>query len=253
TIEAKFMEMPADAARKLGLDLPSPGATSNTWTRVLTAEQMQTVLRAAGQVAGADILTDPKVTTLSGRQTQIQAVKIKTIVNGVKPEALTSPGAQSTNGVPAQPYVTGQIPVGPTLDIIAYVAADGCTIHLSAIPQVTEFLRYDTTIETTAKRRVWVDGEEREAVVPLPIFRTRKMATSADVYDGQTLVLGNPMVTMVSQQHDGQSTTNTIPEVAGKRLLVFITPTIIDPAGNPIHAHGLEPFRADKTRAQPSK
>src|SRR5207237_2861940 len=106
-------------------------------------------LRAARRVAGADILTDPKVTTLSGRQTQIQAVKIKTIVNGVKPEALTSPGAQSTNGVPAQPYVTGQIPVGPTLDMIAYVAADGYTIQLSAMPQVPAVLE-----PATAKRLV---------------------------------------------------------------------------------------------------
>src|SRR5439155_20304353 len=99
----------------------------------------------------------------------------------------------------------------------------------------------------------WVDAEERESVVPLPIFRTRKMAASADVYDGQTLVLGNPMVTVVSQQHDGQSTANAIPEAAGKRLLVFITPTLIDPAGNPIHARGLEPFPPDRIPAQLSK
>jgi hypothetical protein len=38
---------------------------------------------------------------------------------------------------------------------------------------------------------------------------------------------------------------NAVPEDAGKRLLVFITPTIIDPAGNPIHVSGKEPFPAD--------
>ncbi|PYM11275.1 MAG: hypothetical protein DME18_14415 [Verrucomicrobia bacterium] len=240
-IEAKFMEMPTDAARKLGLDLPPPDATTNTWTRVLSAAQMQTFLRSALQQTGADILSAPKVTTLSGRQTQITAVEIKTIVDGIQPPALTPPGIQHTNDVAAQVYRTSQVPVGPTLDLVPYVAADGYTIHLSAMPQVTEFLRYDTTIERTTRRRVWVDGEEREAVVPLPIFRTREMAASADVYDGQTLVLGKPMVTVVSQQHDGQSTANAIPEAAGKRLLVFITPTLIDPAGNPIHASGHEP------------
>src|SRR5205814_5082976 len=40
TLEAKFMEMPTDAAQKLGLDLPPPNATTNTWTRVLTAAQI---------------------------------------------------------------------------------------------------------------------------------------------------------------------------------------------------------------------
>ena len=218
---------------------------------------MQTVLRAARQVAGADILADPKVTTLSGRQTQITAVEIKTIVNGVKPEALTSPGAQSTNGVTAQPYVTGQIPVGPTLDLVPYVAADGYTIHLSPIAQVTEVLDALTASQFVPTVIIGAGGAQPGAPItgqlPLPIFRTRKMATSADVYDGQTLVLGNPMVTMVSQQHDGQSTTNAIPEVAGKRLLVFITSTIIDPAGNPIHAPGNEPFPPDRIPSQPSR
>jgi len=47
--------------------------------------------------------------------------------------------------------------------------------------------------------------------------------------------------------------TNTIPEDAGKRLLVFITPTIIDPAGDPIHAPGKEPFPADKIPPQPPR
>jgi len=52
------------------------------------------------------------------------------------------------------------------------------------------------------------------------------------------------------QQSNGQSVTNAIPEDLGKRLLVFMTPTIIDPAGNPIHTSGNEPW-ADKTPPPP--
>ena len=66
-------------------------------------------------------------------------------------------------------------------------------------------------------------------------MRTRQMAAGADVYDGQTLVLANPMVIKISQPPGGQSVTNSVPEDSRKRLLVFITPTLIDPAGNPIH------------------
>src|SRR5207247_2178137 len=88
TIEAKFMEMPTDAARKLGLDLPPPDATTNTWARVLTAAQARALLRDAGQFAGVDILSAPKVTTLSGHQSQVRAVEVRTILTGIKPEAL---------------------------------------------------------------------------------------------------------------------------------------------------------------------
>ena len=86
--------------------------------------------------------------------------------------------------------------------------------------------------------------------MPLPVIRIRQMQASVDVYDGQTLVLSAARVTQVLQQSNGQSVTNGIPEDPGKRLLVFITPTIIDPAGNPIHASGNAPW-ADKTPPQP--
>jgi type II secretory pathway component HofQ len=82
---------------------------------------------------------------------------------------------------------------------------------------------------------VWVDGKEQKIVLPLPITRTRQMQTTVAVPDGQTLVLGNPIQTVVRKQPNGQSVTSTSPENIEKRLLVFVTPTVIDPAGNPIH------------------
>src|SRR5947199_3918300 len=233
TIEAKFMELPTEAARQLGFELPPPDRASTTWTRILTAAQARAVVNAAGQYAGVDILSIPKITTLSGRQAKIQAVEIKTIVNGIAPEALAPPGVQSTNSNSAQAYLTAQLPCGPTLDVTPQVAADGYTIHLTALPQVTEFLRYDTTLDGAKETRVWVDGRQQQLPLPRPIIRHRSMHAAVDVYDGQTLVLANPQVTLTSKQPSGESVTYAVPE-DGKRLLVFITPTIIDPAGNPI-------------------
>jgi beta-lactamase regulating signal transducer with metallopeptidase domain/type II secretory pathway component GspD/PulD (secretin) len=246
TLEARFIQMPTETASELGLDLPPPdNRILNTWTRVLTAAQTRAVLHAAERHAGVDILSVPKITKLSGRQAQIQAVEIKTIVNGIAPEAIERPGVQSTNSNPAQPYLTSQIPCGPTLDVTPHVAADGYTIHLTALPQVTEFLRYDTT------RFDAFLGNFR--VIPRPIVRHQSMHASVDVYDGQTLVLANPHVTVVSKEPTGESVTNAVAEDAQKRLLVFITPTIIDPAGNPIHLPGKEPFSADKAPPQPAQ
>jgi type II secretory pathway component GspD/PulD (secretin) len=250
TIEAKFMELPTEAVRQLGFDLPPPDLASNTWTRILTAAQTRAVLHAAGQFAGVDILSAPRITTLSGRQSQIQAVDIRTVVTGIDPKALTPPGVQSTNGVPAQPYFTSQVSSGPTLDVVPSVGADGYTIHLAALPQVTEFLRYDTTLNGAKETRVWVDGRQQQVPLPRPITCHRSMHAAVDIYDGQTLVLANPQVTIVSEQPSGESVTNAVPEDAGKRLLVLITPRIIDPAGNPIHVSGKEPFPTDKPPPQ---
>jgi beta-lactamase regulating signal transducer with metallopeptidase domain len=275
TIEVKFMEMPTDAARKLGFELPPPGEVSNAWARILTAAQARTFLQGAEQRHGVHLLALPTVTTVSGRQTQIQTIQIQTTVSGFKSEDLKAlafdwylgdflmsnggagvkggtapPGVRSANGIQAQHYVTSRVPVGPRLDLIPHVETDGCTIHLTALPQVNEFLGYDTTVIGADDAFVWIDGDKQKAPMPLPSYRTRFIHAAADVYDGQTLVLANPQVTAVSELPNGDSVTNAIPEDPGRRLLVFITPTIIDPAGNPIHTPGKEPFPADKIPPQ---
>ena len=243
------MEMPTETAGELGLDLPPPDRASNTWTRILTAAQTRAVLHAAERSDGVDILSVPKITTLSGRQAQIQALNIRTVVTGIAPEALQPPGVQSTISSPAQAHLTSQVPCGPTLDVVPQVAADGYTIHLTALPQVTEFLRYDTTLNGAKATRVWVDGRQQQVALPRPVTRHRSMRAAVDVYDGQTLVLANPLVTVVSKQPTGESVTNAVPEETGKRLVVFIKATLIDPAGNRMHASGNEPW-TDKTPTQ---
>jgi type II secretory pathway component GspD/PulD (secretin) len=227
TIETRFMEIPTKAAGEFGFDLPPLEGASGTWTRIMTAEQTRSILYTAAQRVGVDILSAPKVTTLSGRQTQIQVRDVKSAAHAINPPALAPPGSQTMRKVVARPGIATQAQLGPTLDVLAYVAADGYTVHLSARSQVT-------------------DSPQAKAPTPRAVFRTRQMQASGDIYDGQTLVLANPQVTIISKQQAGQSVTNAVPEDASKRLLVFITPTIIDPAGNPIHTPGKEPFPADR-------
>src|SRR6185369_7902888 len=248
------MEMPTEAASKLGLDLPPPDAASETWTRILTGAQAQTVLRKAEQLEGVTILSAPKVTTLSGRQTQIQVSEVNSIAKS-RAEAFPPPGLQSNNMVTAQPEPDAEVKPGHTLDVLPLVRADGYTIQLSALSQATEWLRYDNTPDGVIKTGLKDADRNREARLPLSIIRalillSRRMQAAIDVYDGQTLVLGKPKVTFTFQQPAGEPVGFAFPEDTGKRLVVFITPTIIDPAGNPIHNSGSEPW-ADKTPPQP--
>jgi general secretion pathway protein D len=54
-----------------------------TFTGILTDPQFRVVIRALEQRQGVDLLSAPKITTLSGRQAQIKIVDIRYIVVGL--------------------------------------------------------------------------------------------------------------------------------------------------------------------------
>src|SRR5439155_11360316 len=51
-----------------------------TYTGILTDPQFRVVIRALEQRQGVDLLSAPKITTLSSRQAQLKVVDIRTIV-----------------------------------------------------------------------------------------------------------------------------------------------------------------------------
>ncbi|MGC3961461.1 MAG: hypothetical protein QM813_27115 [Verrucomicrobiota bacterium] len=59
------------------------------------------------------------------------------------------------------------------------------------------------------------------------------MTTSASVWDGQTIVLGNFSDQMLDTPPNLKGAPKGSAKRQSKQLLVFITPTIIDSAGNP--------------------
>jgi len=72
-------------------DLASPAIA--TFTGILTDPQFRVVLHALEQRDGADLLASPKVTTLSGRQTQMSAVEVRSIVVGLNTQGQGAGGA----------------------------------------------------------------------------------------------------------------------------------------------------------------
>jgi len=79
------------------------------------------------------------------------------------------------------------------------------------------------------------------------------METTARIWDGQTLVLGGLTSDEVQKTKDKVPVLGDVPLVGSlfrsesqqsvkKRLLVFVTATIIDPAGNRVHSPGELPF-----------
>ena len=121
-------------------------------------------------------------------------------------------------------------PFGTTVDVIPYVQRDGHTITMTVIPTVTEFLGYDDHQQNISKRP---RGEQ--PIMPLPRFRVRQTTTTTNVLDGQTLVLMNLTDQMVAKLADGSTPVTEFADKKQRRLIVFITPIILDPAGNPVH------------------
>ena len=198
-----------------------PSPTPPTLSGILRDPQFRMVTKALQQRNGTEILSQPEVTVTSGRQAQVKTVTIQRVVTGINERALTPPGITITNADESPLYVTESKDFGQSLDVIPSVLADGYTIALTVIPTMTEFLGYAEG--QTNRVAVYVNGEKKWVTPPRPNIRQRQMSTSVQVWDGQTVVLGG----LVSESVNTTS--------KKKSLLVFITPTLIDPAGNRLH------------------
>jgi general secretion pathway protein D len=165
---------------------------------------------------------------------------------------VTSANAQNntfTPGTSAITPITQTIETGPTLDVVPYVLADGYTINLALIPSDTEFAGYDTLTLPQ------VTGNLNVVELPtvLPKFTLRQIVTTVNVWDNQTVVLGGLITSSVSDTRDKLPIAGDIP-VIGRlfqsqskstvkhNLMVFVTATIVDPAGNRVHTDDDLPF-----------
>lgn len=165
---------------------------------------------------------------------------------------------QQPQAIPAVTTIVAPIPFGQVLDVIPYVSADGYTIQMNILPTFTEFLGYDT--EAARQFRTVVPNLPVQDT-PLPRFRVRQVATSAVVWDGQTVVLGGLIAENVRKSREKVPVLGDIPFVGRlfrteaadstkKNLVIFVTPTIIDPAGNRVHSPDNLPYDPNRIPEQ---
>ena len=254
---------------KTGAAIPTIGTISG----ILTDPQFAVVIKALEQRGGVDLLTAPRVTTLSGRQAQISALDAQSIVTGTQvTQQGGGGGANNAGGNQAATAAIGTtivptvtlLPFGPSLDIIPYVSADGYSIQMTIIPTLAEFVGYDDPGQFTITTQGAAGSSiavPLTAQLPLPHFRIRQVTTSAIVWDGQTVVLGGLIAESVQKIKDKVPVLGDLPYVGRlfrseasssqkKNLVIFVTPTIIDPAGNRVHTDDQLPFAKTSIPAQ---
>lgn len=175
------------------------------------------------------------------------------ILTGLASALTFSTSAQVVNAAAPIAAVTPipvPIPFGVVLDVIPYVSSDGYSIQLNIVPTFTEFLGYDTDV---ARQFQTVVGNLPVQPTPLPRYRVRQVVTSAIVWDGQTIVLGGLIAENVTKNREKVPVLGDIPLLgrlfrsessssAKKNLVIFVTPTIIDPAGNRVNSPDALPY-----------
>jgi general secretion pathway protein D len=164
-------------------------------------------------------------------------------------------------GVSAITPTVQQIETGPVLDVLPDVLSDGYTINLTLIPSLIEFSGYQTppslgNFSSTGLNVVLLP-------TALPEFSVREVTTTVNVWDGQTVALGGLIEDEIMYTKDQVPVLGDVPIIGRlfqsqsksdtkRNLMIFVTATMIDPAGNRVHSDDELPFAENNVPSQPT-
>ena len=234
---------------------------------VFTDPQFQIMMRALSQKKGVDLMTAPSVIVRGGQKSKIEVIREFPYPTEFDPPQIpqTFGGSTSLGGQGGGTQQGGSFPVTPTtpqsfefkntgvtMEVEATVADDGYTIDLNLAPEVIEFegfINYGSPIQTTGINAL---GQSEPVVLTdnkilQPVFATRKLATQVLIWDRQTVGIGGLIREDVQSVEDKVPLFGDIPLVGRlfrtksdehfkKNLMIYVTGTMIDPAGQPINA-----------------
>jgi len=224
-IKARFIEVPK---KLLAASNFFTNAVAGPMSGIMSDANFRTVLHALNQQDGVETLAEPEVVTTSGRQTQMRATDVQYIL-------LAENGTHSSVNLQPTPVENG-----PVIDIVPYVLDDGFTVTLTVIPETIEFLGYDPSTNPKSAG-----------------FRVQRLIANVNLWDNQTFVLGNLSSTFVDNHGNPASEPKFFVDVekqkanADKVLLIFVTATVVDAAGNRVHGDNGLPFNPSSIPPQP--
>jgi len=199
-------------------------------TGILTSDQTKNILGLLRQKPGVETLAEPEVITFSGRETEIKATVIDYIITKYAYR-------ETPTNLVISPQ-TSAVETGPALDVTPFLLSDGYTIVLNTTASVTDFLGYDQPTNTVAIHNK--AGKRLDLPQVLPCLCIRKASTQVKLRDGQTVALE-----LTKQLYESGIEINAEPKFfteaktpadqEDKEMLVFITATVVDAAGNRFH------------------
>tara|TARA_B100001123_G_scaffold427769_1_gene543785 strand:+ start:2220 stop:5150 length:2931 start_codon:yes stop_codon:yes gene_type:complete len=255
-VPSQYSIMPSPNEGRLTSSFKGYGNPLWTFTGIMTDPQFRMVINAISQQEGAELLSAPRILAISGNQATITVQDQRNIVTGVVPTFTPGAGgggfggAGGAGGGTVTP-VTTQQQMGPTLTVLPYVNSDGYTIEMSIIPEITEFLGYE---ESTFEAAVFsAGGNVVRSAVPMPRIRTRNLSVQCVVWDQTVLALGGLISENVQTTRDKVPFLGDAPFIGRlfrgkgrnskkKNMVIYVKPTIIDPAGQPKNRPAQLPF-----------
>jgi len=227
-----------------------------SFTGIMTDPQFRFVINTISQQEGSELLSAPRLLAISGQQANIQLQDSRSIVTGVVPTFTPGAGGGgfggggSAGGGTMAPVVSAQ-QMGPSLAVLPYVNSDGYTIEMSLVPSITEFLGYE---ESTFEAAVFAaGGNVVRTAQPMPRIRTRTLTVNCVVWDQTVLAVGGLISETVTTTRDKVPYFGDLPFVGRlfrgrgrgtkkKNMVIYVKPTIIDPAGNKKNNPAQMPF-----------
>ena len=228
-----------------------------TFTSILNNPEFSVVLHALSNRSNTDMLSAPKVTARTGT-----TATIKTVTEYVYPTEyeVTWPEDSDSNTVILQDGSTGSMTlpavepqefntreVGVILQVTPSVAADGTSISLDLTPTVVSdpsWKDYGYTYPIDYR-----SGEGFHLTMEQPFFPVRSLATSVDIYNGSTVVMGGMIREERFTEEDKIPILGDIPLIGNlfrykyeqtdkRNLLIFVTARLVDPSGRAIVGGG---------------
>ena len=246
-IKARFLAFTNNFAELQGFLNPT-----NSY-QILTETNFQKLLLATEAHGNYESLAEPEVVTISSKKTQMRATAIMSVIRqDITPKAMEFPGVETTNDIWAK-FDSNLLEFGPILDATPEVITNGFIIKLNLLPSDIEMIGFGDNLKNdlhlpecwkTNFAEVYVRGEKQNISYAVPDYRFQTnqiRVPSIYLYDNQTVVL---------KGLDYVDRSNGPKRKLKQHLLVFVTATVVDPAGNRIHTDEEMPFARDSIPPQ---
>ena len=209
----------------------------------------ETIIHAIEREEHADVLSAPKVTTVSGKTAQLKMVTLHYYPESWnEPEIETDTGEAGnvTSFKPATPEFGEATEVGVILDVTPVVSADDYSVELEMQPSVVEFVDYERSFSYP----MIMAGQQVDMLMLMPILTKREVNTKVIVYDNETIVLGGMIKEDLRRYEDKVPLLGHLPIIGrlftskGERsvktnLMVFVNVRLVKPDGQPKRANEL--------------
>lgn len=220
-----------------------------SWSLFLT-------INAIDRTDRSEILSTPKVVTVSGRQAQVQMVRQMYFPERwTEPEISTSCGS-SVSFEPSYPEFGSPRDIGTSLTVTPTLQPNNYTIRLELNPTVTDLTGWSDYSYNYVIGE-FSSGEEYPMTLKMPEISNREVQTTIKVYDGQTVVIGGILSDTHGALSDrwpifadiplvGRLFTESASEAHKDNLIISVSTRLISGDGIPVRTNtqnGLPDFR----------